>query len=374
MNESLTQEFEIIGVGTTTLSVTGDSRIVSINNERESISSSSSGKVTAKAPASYSSDNTLKSLQISPGTLSPAFSPDRTTYNATVDADVKELVVSAAANPDVIATMQTYCFGAGTELRLVPAKDGRTDLDALKEMLTPDVCCVYVQQPNFYGQFEEAEKIAELTHAGGAKYIMGVNPIALAIMKTPAECGADIAVGEGQPLGLPLGFGGPYLGFMAATGAMMRKLPGRIVGETVDADGNRAYVLTLQAREQHIRREKASSNICSNEALCALTASVYLAAVGPQGLKQAATLCLSKAHYLAQELTKIEGVNLVYGGEFFHEFVTTLPKQDEVLAALAKEGILGGLPVKEGVLWCVTEKATKEALDKAVAIVKEVCA
>ena len=252
-------------------------------------------------------------------------------------------LVSAAANPDVIATMKTYCFGAGTELRLVPAKDGRTDLDALKAMLAPDVCCVYVQQPNFYGQFEEAEQIAELTHAGGAKYIMGVNPIALAIMKTPAECGADIAVGEGQPLGLPLGFGGPYL-------------------------------LTLQAREQHIRREKASSNICSNEALCALTASVYLAAVGPQGLKQAATLCLSKAHYLAQELTKIEGVNLVYGGEFFHEFVTTLPKQEEVLAALAKEGILGGLPVKEGVLWCVTEKATKEALDKAVAIVKEVCA
>ena len=204
---------------------------------------------------------------------------------------------------------------------------------------------------------------------------MGVNPIALAIMKTPAECGADIAVGEGQPLGLPLGFGGPYLGFMAATAAMMRKLPGRIVGETVDADGNRAYVLTLQAREQHIRREKASSNICSNEALCALTASVYLAAVGPQGLKQAATLCLSKAHYLAQELTQNRRRKpRLQRRNFSTKFVTTLPKQEEVLAALAKEGILGGLPVKEGVLWCVTEKATKEALDKAVAIVKEVCA
>ena len=283
-------------------------------------------------------------------------------------------LVSAAANPDIIATMQTYCYGANTELRLVPAKDGKTDMDALKEMLTPDVCCVYVQQPNFYGQFEDAEAIGELTHAGGAKYIMGVNPMALALMKTPAECGADIAVGEGQPLGLPLGFGGPYLGFMAASGAMMRKLPGRIVGETVDADGNRAYVLTLQAREQHIRREKASSNICSNEALCALTASVYLATVGPKGLKQAATLCLSKAHYLAQGLCEIPGVDLVYTGEFFHEFVTTLPKQDEVLAALAKEGILGGLPIKEGVLWCVTEKADKATLDKVIAIVKEVCA
>ncbi len=283
-------------------------------------------------------------------------------------------LVSAAANPEVIATMQTYCFGANTELRLVPAKNGTTDLDALKEMLSPDVCCVYIQQPNFYGQFEDAETVAEITHAGGAKYIMGVNPMALALMKTPAECGADIAVGEGQPFGLPLGFGGPYLGFMAANASMMRKLPGRIVGETKDADGNRAFVLTLQAREQHIRREKASSNICSNEALCALTAAVYLSVVGPQGLKQAATLCLSKAHYLADGLSKIDGVDLVYTGDFFHEFVTTLPKQDEVLAALAKEGILGGLPVKEGVLWCVTEKADKAVLDKVIAIVKEVCA
>lgn len=283
-------------------------------------------------------------------------------------------LVSAAANPDVIATMRTYCFGAGTELRIVPAKNGKTDLDALKEMLTPDVCCVYIQQPNFYGQFEDAQAVGEITHAGGAKYIMGVNPIALALMQTPAECGADIAVGDGQPLGMPLGFGGPYLGFMATTNAMMRKLPGRIVGETVDADGTRAFVLTLQAREQHIRREKASSNICSNQALCALTASVYLATVGPSGLKQAAELCLSKAHYLAQELCKIEGINLVYTGEFFHEFVTTMPNQQQVLDALAQNGILGGLPVKEGLLWCVTEKADKVVLDKVIAIVKEVCA
>ena len=281
-------------------------------------------------------------------------------------------LVSAAANPDVIATMQTYCFGAGTELRLVPAKDGRTYLDALKEMLTPDVCCVYVQQPNFYGQFEEAENIAELTHAGGAKYIMGVNPIALAIMKTPAECGADIAVGEGQPLGLPLGFGGPYLGFMAATGAMMRKLPGRIVGQTVDSHGERCFVLSLQAREQHIRREKASSNICSNEALCALTAGVYLSAMGPEGLAEAARQSMAKAHYLARGLAAIEGVTLRYSGEFFHEFVTDLPKQDEILAALEQADILGGLPLEGGILWCATEKVPREALDRTIAIVKEV--
>ena len=283
-------------------------------------------------------------------------------------------LISGAAHPDTINTVRTYCYGTGDELRVVPVKDGRTDMDALREMLDDGVASFYVQQPNFFGQFEDAEALGQAVHQSGARYIMGCNPIALAIMKTPRDCGADIAVGEGQPLGLPLGCGGPYLGYMAATDKLMRKLPGRIVGETTDDQGRRAYVLSLQAREQHIRREKASSNICSNEALCALTASVYLAAVGPQGLKQAATLCLSKAHYLAQELTKIEGVNLVYGGEFFHEFVTTLPKQEEVLAALAKEGILGGLPVKEGVLWCVTEKATKEALDKAVAIVKEVCA
>lgn len=282
-------------------------------------------------------------------------------------------LVSAAANTDVIATMQTYCFGAGTELRLVPAKDGRTDLDALKAMLTPDVCCVYVQQPNFYGQFEEAEKIAELTHAGGAKYIMGVNPIALAIMKTPAECGADIAVGEGQPLGLPLGFGGPYLGFMAATAAMMRKLPGRIVGETVDADGNRAYVLTLQAREQHIRREKASSNICSNEALCALTAGLYMATMGPDGMAQAAEQSMAKAHYLEKALCALPGVEPVYGGAYFHEFVLKMPRSQELLEALDRRGILGGLPLGDDrVLWCATEKVSRRELDEAVSIVKEV--
>ena len=171
---------------------------------------------------------------------------------------------------------------------------------------------------------------------------------------------------------MPLSFGGPYLGFMATTSAMMRKLPGRIVGQTTDVDGKRAFVLTLQAREQHIRREKASSNICSNQALCAMTASVYLAAVGPDGLRQAACSCYQKAHYLAEQLSQIEGVSLRYTGSFFHEFVTDQPDAAKVLDALQKEGILGGLPLEDGgILWCATEKNTKEDIDRVVEIVRK---
>lgn len=281
-------------------------------------------------------------------------------------------LISGAAHPDTIATVRTYCYGTGHELRVVPCKDGRTDPDALREMLTPDVASFYVQQPNFFGQFEDGEGLGQAVHAAGALYIMGCNPIALGIMKTPRDCGADIAVGEAQPLGLPLSYGGPYLGYMASTSKLMRKLPGRIVGETVDAKGERAYVLSLQAREQHIRREKASSNICSNEALCALTAGLYLSVMGPKGLAEAARQSMSKAHYLAGKLCSLPGVSLKYQGPYFHEFVTVLPKAEEVLSALQANGILGGLPIEGGVLWCATEKVSRAQLDKAVAIVKEV--
>lgn len=281
-------------------------------------------------------------------------------------------LISGAAHPDVIQTVKTYCYGTGDKLRVIPAKDGITDVEAMKGLLTPDVASVYIQQPNFYGQFEDAETIGQLVHENGSVYIMGCNPIALAIMKTPKDCGADIAVGEGQPLGMPLSCGGPYLGFMASTGKYMRKLPGRIVGQTVDSEGNRAFVLSLQAREQHIRREKASSNICSNEALCALTAGVYMAAMGPEGMAQAAEQSMAKAHYLAEALCAIDGVSLVYPGPFFHEFVTTMPKADAVLEALEKAGILGGLPIPEGILWCATEKVSKAELDRTAAIVREV--
>lgn len=285
----------------------------------------------------------------------------------------KVVFCSAAAHPDTIAVVKTYCWAAGHELVLLPVKDGKTDLDAMASQLDKKTsACLYLQSPNFFGQLEEMEKAAEMIHSVGAKLIAGCNPIALGLLKTPAEQGADIAVGEGQPLGMPLSFGGPYLGFMAATQAMMRKLPGRIVGETVDVDGKRAFVLTLQAREQHIRREKASSNICSNQALCALTASVYLATIGPDGLKQAASLCYQKAHYLAQQLCSIPGVSLRYSGTFFHEFVTDQKDSDKLLSALEQQGILGGYPLADGgILWCATEKNTKEEMDRVVEIIRK---
>ena len=242
------------------------------------------------------------------------------------------VVVSGAADPQTIAVIKTYC---------------EEDMDA----------------------------IVAATHAAGAKVIMGVNPISLGLLKTPGEYGVDIAVGEGQPLGMPLSFGGPYLGFMTCKKAMMRKLPGRIVGETKDDDGNRCFVLTLQAREQHIRREKASSNICSNEALCAMTASVYLAAMGPKGLRQAAESSAAHAHYLAGELAKL-GFGLRSGDKpFFHEFLTDSPIEPETLCAkLEEQGILGGLPVDGGILWCCTECNSKAEIDRLIKVIGEVLA
>jgi glycine dehydrogenase subunit 1 len=281
-----------------------------------------------------------------------------------------KMLVSAAADPATIRTMQTYCNGSDRQLLVVPARDGVTATEALENMLDDAAAGFLVQQPNYYGLIEDAETLGQLVHAAGAKYVMSVNPISLGIMKTPAEQGADIAVGEGQPLGIPLSFGGPYLGFMASTTAMMRRLPGRIAGETTDVDGRRAFVLTLQAREQHIRREKASSNVCSNQALCAMTAAVYLAAMGPEGIRRVAAQCLSKAHYAASKISEIPGFGLRYKGEFFHEFLTECPGGDAsaVLAALEKEGILGGYPVEGGILWCVTEMNTKEEIDKLAKI------
>lgn len=288
------------------------------------------------------------------------------------DRKRSRVLLSEGLHPDTIATVKTYCEGADAELLVIPTVDGCTDLAALRAALCDSDAAVCFAQPNFFGCIEQAGQIVEAAHAVGAKVIMCVNPIAAALLQTPRECGADIAVGEGQPLGLPLSFGGPYLGFMSTTAELMRKLPGRIVGETTDKDGNRCFVLTLQAREQHIRREKASSNICSNQALCAMTAAVYLAAMGTEGLQQVAQLCYDKAHYLAAGLAKIPGMTLASNAPFFHEFVTNCPAPQKLLDALAAEGILGGLPVAGGLLWCVTETCSRASIDRVVAIAKEV--
>ena len=283
------------------------------------------------------------------------------------------VLVSASVDPKILSVVKTYCFGRDVNVLIVPEKDGVTDPEELQKLLTPDVSCLLVQHPNFFGNLEPVAELAEAAHASGAKIIESCNPVSLAILQTPGELGVDIAVGEGQPLGIPLSNGGPYLGFMATGKKMMRKLPGRIVGQTVDCDGNRTFVLTLQAREQHIRREKASSNICSNEALMALRAAAYLAAMGPDGFTQAAVQCSSKAHYLRDKLCEA-GLKPCYPErEFFHEFVTVCPDADKVLSALSAQGILGGLPLGGGrILWCATEMNTREEIDRTAAIVKEV--
>lgn len=283
-------------------------------------------------------------------------------------------VISSAIHPQTIETIRTYLDGTDMELILAPVKEGRTDMEQLAALLSEDTACILLQQPNFYGLLEDCEAVGKLTAGTEIKYILSCNPISLGLLKAPIEYGADIAVGEGQPLGIPLSFGGPYLGYMATTEKLMRRLPGRIVGETKDSAGNRAFVLTLQAREQHIRREKASSNICSNQALCAMTAAVYLDAMGGEGLGRAAQLSMSKAHYLANRLCERKEFTMTYPGEFFNEFVTDFTGNvDYLLSELEQRGILGGYPLGEGrILWCATEMNSREEIETLLRSIEEV--
>ena len=283
------------------------------------------------------------------------------------------VLAASTANPQVLEVMRTYCESRRVPFTLLPAKGYALDQDALAGLLTGSTACVFVQSPNYYGVLEDIQPVADAVHAAGAKLIVSANPISLGLLKTTGEYGADIAVGEGQPLGLSLNFGGPYLGFMACKQPMMRKLPGRIVGQTTDNRGNRCFVLTLQAREQHIRREKASSNICSNEALCAMTASVYPAAMGPEGLRRAAESSASHAHYLAQRLSELPGFALKTDRPFFHEFLTECPIDPELFCRkLEEKGILPGLPVEGGILWCCTELNRKPQIEELITAIQEV--
>ena len=257
------------------------------------------------------------------------------------------VAVSAAVNPDYRRVLETYCSGPGIEVLTVPVDvaeggSGATDPDAATQALGDDVACLIAAQPNFYGQLEPMAALADVTHAAGALFVAVVEPTSLALLEAPGAYGADIVTAEGQPLGIPMSFGGPYVGLMAARMGSVRQMPGRLVGATRDVKGRKGYVLTLQAREQHIRREKAASNICTNQALMALAATAYLTAVGPQGLREVAELSMTQARHVAAALESAGLAERRFGGTYFAEVAMVLPDAARRHATLAAEGIVAG--------------------------------
>ena len=286
------------------------------------------------------------------------------------------VLVSAAVDPRYVETLRTYGRGAGYEPEVFDIDRGRGGSPQVGE----DVACVIVQHPNAYGLLEPARELFGLAHAGGARAIQIFDPLSLGVLAPPGDLRADIAVAEGQCLGNHLNFGGPYLGIIATRLDDVRRLPGRIVGETLDVDGQTGYVLTLQAREQHIRREKATSNICTNQTLMAIAATVYLAWLGPEGLAELGGQCFSKAAYAAERLTDVPGVDLLFGdAPFFKEFALRLPRPaSEVLDGLIERGYLAGVPLQDAeghaLLVAVTERRTREEIDGLALALKEVLA
>ena len=281
---------------------------------------------------------------------------------------VNKVLVSAGLNPKTREVLDTYALHQGIELVTISLKDGVTDLNDLKARLAEGgVAGVMVQQPNVFGIVEDLTGFAEACHEQKAHFIMDCVAADLAILKTPGEWGADIAVGDGQSLGIPMQFGGPYVGYMCCTEKLIRKMPGRIVGMTKDNRDQRAFVLTLQAREQHIRRQKATSNICSNQSLMALFVTIYMSLMGKQGLKEAAQLAYAGAHYLCDELLKTGRFSLAFDRPFFNEFYVKYDGDaDTLYQRFIEAGILGGVRYEDGCLFAVTEKRTKEEIDNLV--------
>lgn len=282
-----------------------------------------------------------------------------------------KVLVSAGLNPKTRRVLDTYALHKGIELETIPLKDGATDLSSLNTQLSSlnTVAGVIVQQPNVYGIVEDFTGFAEACHEHKALFIMDSVAADLAVLKTPGEWGADIAVGDGQSLGIPMQFGGPYVGYMCCTEKLIRKMPGRIVGLTKDHREQRAFVLTLQAREQHIRRQKATSNICSNQSLMALFVTIYLSLMGKQGMQEAARLSYAGAHYLCDELLKTGRFSLVYDKPFFNEFLVAYDGDvDTLYQRFIDAGFLGGVKVDGGILLAVTEKRTKAEIDNLVKI------
>jgi len=291
-----------------------------------------------------------------------------------------EVVVSRAVHPHYRQVLRTYCEASDVLCVECPIEDGQTDPSAVSALLSDRTACVIVQTPNFFGCLEAVGVIAEAARSVGARSVVAVDPVSLGLLKPPGEFGVDVVVGEGQGLGAPMGFGGPLLGFFACSSEYLRRFPGRIVGLTHDTQGRRGFTMTLRTREQDIRREKATSNICTNEALVALAATVHLCALGPAGLREVADLCLQKAHYAAGRLMQIPGVTRAFGSPFFKEFalkVDTRKPVRDLCRALADRGFLAGYPLDErypeyhdSLLVAVTERRTVSEIDAFAAAVQ----
>ena len=281
------------------------------------------------------------------------------------------VVVAGTVHPEYRQILSTFLTNLTPELVTVPSRDGLVDPAAVEAAVTDGTAAVVIQHPNFFGRLERVDEIVAAAHRRGALAVVSVDPISLGLLKRPGSYKADIVVAEGQGLGNPLAYGGPYLGIMACREEFVRKMPGRIVGQTTDRNGKRCWVLTLQTREQHIRREKATSNICTNQGLLALRASIYLAAVGPKGLREAAELSTRKAHYAAERLASVAGLEPTFPGPFFKEFVVKSPRDPaRLLAEVGRLGYHGGIALgrwfpdlADSILVAVTEKRTKAEID-----------
>ena len=282
------------------------------------------------------------------------------------------VLVSETVDPKTVEVVKTYAHFHGIEIKMIPQRENVTCKECMTQMLEEnDVAAVVVQQPNYFGVVEDYSGFAEEVHEKKALFVMNSIIADLAVLKTPGEWGADIAVGDAQSLGIPMQFGGPYVGYMCCTEKLIRKMPGRIVGKTLDNRGQRAFVLTLQAREQHIRRQKATSNICSNQSLMALWVTVYLSLMGKQGLREAAELSYAGAHYLCEQLVATGLFSLVCNQPFFNEFVVRYDGDADALQRrFVENGIFGGVKVADNqIMFAVTEKRTKEEIDKLVSLI-----
>lgn len=294
----------------------------------------------------------------------------------------KKILVSEGVNPEYRQVLQTYTDGLETEIVTIPLKNGQTDLARAAELVDDQTACVVFQHPNFYGCLEHPDQLTTLAKRAGALSVVSFDPISLGVLKRPAEYGADIAVAEGQSLGVPLQYGGPYLGVLACREEYVRKMPGRLIVRTTDRDGKTCYVLGLQTREQHIRRDKATSNICTNQGLLALRATVYMSLMGPNGFREAAELCAQKAHYAARQLTSVPGIKLAFDAPFFKEFTLQVDagNGDKLVEKAAKAGFdIGpalqripnsGAASGSQVLVAVTEARTKDQIDHLVKALK----